>query len=408
MLEAISVPLLILGAVSLTPQVARGTFLRGSNSSRYSHDPDADLNVTQIIARWGYPVENYEVITSDGYILQIQRIPHGIKNSTTGDRVAFLQHGLFSSAFDYVNNLPSESLGYVMADNGYDVWLGNVRGNTYSRRHVNMSADSKKFWEFTFDEFIDFDVPAMIDFVLNKTGKESLYYVGHSQGTIVMFGLLSTRMEYQKKIKAFAAMGPVTNVTSITSPVRYIAPFAHDIDFIIEFLGSGEFGNQNPFFKAMADTVCSFAVTRDLCEDAIFVVCGIDSNQLNVTRIPVYVSHTPAGTSVRNVNHFAQEVEAGRFQKYDFGVKENKRRYGQPAPPEYDVRNIHETPVALFWSANDWLADPKDVAILVQRLPSIVESYEVPERQFTHVDFILGVSAKRLVYDPMMEFLSKY
>ena len=33
-------------------------------------DPDVYLNVTQIIPRWGYPVENYEVITPDGYILR--------------------------------------------------------------------------------------------------------------------------------------------------------------------------------------------------------------------------------------------------------------------------------------------------------------------------------------------------
>ena len=141
-----------------------------------------------------------------------------------------------------------------------------------------------------------------------------------------MFGLLSTRMEYQKKIKAFAAMGPVANLTTITSPIRYLAPFAYDIDFIAEWLGEGEFLNHSKFFKIMAETLCYFSVSRDLCKGAIFVICGLDSNQLNTTRISVYISQDPAGTSVRNMNHFAQGVESARFQKYDFGVTENKQR----------------------------------------------------------------------------------
>ncbi|OQR67559.1 gastric triacylglycerol lipase-like [Tropilaelaps mercedesae] len=57
-----------------------------------------------------------------------------------------------------------------MADRGYDVWLGNVRGNTYGRQHVNISPDDRAFWEFTFDDFIAIDVPTMIDYILEKTG----------------------------------------------------------------------------------------------------------------------------------------------------------------------------------------------------------------------------------------------
>lgn len=34
-----------------------------------NRDPDEDLNATQIIARWGYPVETHVVTTEDGYIL---------------------------------------------------------------------------------------------------------------------------------------------------------------------------------------------------------------------------------------------------------------------------------------------------------------------------------------------------
>ncbi|CAF4799223.1 unnamed protein product, partial [Rotaria sp. Silwood1] len=48
------------------------------------HDPDCDYNITQLIQSKGYPCEEHKVITNDGYILGVFRIPYGRKSSAKG------------------------------------------------------------------------------------------------------------------------------------------------------------------------------------------------------------------------------------------------------------------------------------------------------------------------------------
>lgn len=64
----------------------------------------------ELIQKYGYPAEVHQVITEDGYILTMHRIPHG-KNSSGGPRpVAFVQHGLFSSSADWLLNRVDKAL----------------------------------------------------------------------------------------------------------------------------------------------------------------------------------------------------------------------------------------------------------------------------------------------------------
>ncbi len=61
-----------------------------------------------------------------------------------------------------MNNFRDESLAYILSDAGYDVWLGNNRGNTFSKQHQTLSVDSDAFWDFTYDEMAIYDFPTQV------------------------------------------------------------------------------------------------------------------------------------------------------------------------------------------------------------------------------------------------------
>lgn len=72
------------------------------------------------------------------------------------------------------------------------------------------------------------------------------------------------------------------------------------------------------------------------------------------------LAHYPEGTGWKNLVHYAQIINSGRFQRFDYGVKENLKRYGSKTPPEYDLSKI-KVKTALYSGDVDKLADPQDV-----------------------------------------------
>ena len=58
----------------------------------------------------------------------------------------------------------------MLIDQGYEVWLGNSRGNRYSFEHVKYTLKDKEYWDFSFHEMGIYDQPALAKYILAKTG----------------------------------------------------------------------------------------------------------------------------------------------------------------------------------------------------------------------------------------------
>jgi len=368
--------------------------------------PETYMTVPEIIWHNHYPIEEHKVTTDDGYVLTLHRIPSGRIWSTSKKDVVFLQHGLLCSSAAFVLNGPSKSLAFVLADQGYDVWLGNSRGNTYSKGHVPpMTSDWKEYWQFSFDEMAHFDLPACIDYILGQTNQSGIHYIGHSQGTMIGFIEFGRRPDLGKKIKSFVALAPVTTVGHIKGLAKIMYYSAPYLTFMYKYLGGTEFLPTSWLMRFIADSVCAIKGIQKLCGNMIYLLNGFSMSNFNMTRLPIYLAHTPAGASIKDIVHFAQLMRSGEFRAFDWGKHGNIRRYGQATPPDYHPEKV-QVPTALFTGEQDWLADKKDVEHVKSILPNIIYTQNI--ESFNHLDFMWGMGADEKLFPPILKILQQY
>ncbi|CAH1117581.1 unnamed protein product [Phaedon cochleariae] len=365
-------------------------------------------SVPNIVEADGYPLENYYVTTGDGYILNVHRIPFG-RSGKKNNKVAYLQHGILASSSDWILNGPGKALAYILADEGYDVWMGNVRGNKYSRNHSVFDPDTdSRFWQFSWHDIGVVDVPTIIDFVLEKTGADGVYYAGHSQGTTVFYVMTSMKPEYNSKIKAQVSLAPIAYMSHLTSPLlRIVAFWEKPAAFLLDLIGMDEFLPSHGFMAMLSSKVCTEGIGSLLCGNVLFALCGFSPEQMNTTEIPVIMANTPAGSSTKQILHYGQGISSGKFRQYDFGAVANNKKYGSIWPPAYDLGKI-TAPTYLIYSKNDWLAAIKDVEQLYGELGGPKAKFLVTDYMFNHLDFTFGIDAPKLIYSKVVSLFSRH
>lgn len=274
-------------------------------------------------------------------------------------------------------NYESKALPYILANKGYDVWLGNSRGNKHSRKHVRYNADiDKEYWNFSLHEMGIYDIPAVIDFILTETGRTKLTYIGHSQGTALLFAALTIKNDYFKeRLNGFLAFGPVTSLNNIKS--KKLALLANlQLDVFIKSLGTVELARDNVSYTKLQAKICS--QFPFICKLMLSIASGNNPENDDMDRFNVWSSHYPSGASTKSLAHFAICVRSKAFRYYD----EAKL---------YDISNIRDIPIALFVGDLDVLATENDNVDLVRKLAekNPVKFYKV-YKNVGHITFFIS------------------
>ncbi|KAI3702606.1 hypothetical protein L6452_28352 [Arctium lappa] len=324
-----------------------------------------------LVETQGYTCEEHKVTTKDGYILSMQRIPMGRGGKKADKPPVLLQHGILVDGGTWVLNTPDESLGFILADNGFDVWIANTRGTDFSRGHTSLSPSDPEYWDWSWDELVAFDLPASIQYVHNQTG-QNLHYVGHSLGTLIAFSAFSKGQTLNMLRSAV-----------LLSPIAYLG----HVSSILARAGAEAFSSEALYWLGLHE----FAPRGKDVADFLSVIC----------KIP--------GTDCSDLMTSFTVVRTGTITMYDYGnVYSNQKRYGQSTPPVYDMGRIpKDFPMYLSYGGKDALSDVEDVNTLLNRFNDHVPDKLVQQfkEDYGHVDFILATNAKKEVYDRMMDFL---
>ncbi|XP_062152938.1 triacylglycerol lipase 2-like isoform X1 [Alnus glutinosa] len=356
-----------------------------------------------MVQRQGYVCEEHTVTTQDGYILSMQRIPEGRSGKTPGQRPpVLLQHGLLMDGITWLLLSQDQSLAFLLADNGFDVWLANTRGTKYSRGHASLSPNDPAYWDWSWDELVAYDLPATFQYVHDQAGQK-LHYVGHSLGTLIALAAFS-KDQLVNMLRSAALLSPIAYAGQMTSPIARNAA-DNFVGEALYWLGVEEF---NPTGKAV------IKLLEDICNrpgvDCTNLLTSFTGQNccLNSSIVDVFLDHEPQSTATKNMIHLAQMIRYGNIAMYDYNnADENRRHYGQPTPPLYNMTSIpNDLPLFLSYGGADALSDVKDVKLLLDSLKDhdgdkLVVQYR---DDYAHADYVMGENAKQLVYDPLMVF----
>lgn len=390
-------------------------------------DPDFGALTPKLIKSRGYGYELHHVPSQDGFINAIHRIVNPKFLKARGTILCF--HGIFMASTYFLNNSPGgypdephfltgPNIGFELARRGFDVWLLDQRATPYSKNHTIFDEEDKKnFWNWSIDQIALLDLPAAIDYIIEITGRKNIAYLGHSQGSRVMFMLMSRRKKYNHIIKPFIAMSPhFYDGDGLFSRFPATMLLTNGItEGILGFMG-GKLTNS--FVRKIFKLLCGGVVKQQLiCPPVLYFSLTMTSlmtrlafESFNFKRLPIYASSLFYTVSNRQAAQFLQIARTNRPAMLDLSERVNVKVYGSEFPPIYDPNLITCPHIALFSSFADLIVDQRDVQQLRESMSAKpIFDQVINDPSFGHFSFLLGQPEKVITYinRPILEIMDK-
>jgi pimeloyl-ACP methyl ester carboxylesterase len=128
-------------------------------------------------------------------------------------------HGLASNRHNFDFPQAERSLAKYLWEEGWDVWIVELRGAGESTK--------PKFWQWiskrwSFDHYVLQDLPAAIAFILKTTRRSKLHWIGHSMGGVLVYPFM--KMQSDRMIKSITTAASPLSTGHKPGYFKYTAP----------------------------------------------------------------------------------------------------------------------------------------------------------------------------------------
>ncbi len=360
------------------------------------------------ISKLNLNLEEITVVTEDRYVISMWELTSKDENNRNGKSIV-LQHGLLDGSFTWLV-LEEKSLAKLLCDEGYKVYLPNIRGSKFGKSHLDYKINLiSKFWDFSFDQMAQYDLPAILNLIKKRDNVEKVDYIGHSQGTLMFYlNYMSNPDFLESSINKFIGIANVPNLNNAShfllkvaeiTKIAELIPIKNFLSFPIEM---GEV--LVPFCQGKAKILCQSILK--LCFGGLTDTGRVDYDRLG-KNIFLY---EPGGTSLQNMKHWLQIFSDKKLLKFDYGSKsKNKEHYGTEKPPEYDLTKMKNYSIKSMVTTSDAdpYCNPEDTLDFLKKIEdqSVVEVLSLTN--YDHIDYLWSDSAYEEIYPKILDFLGQ-
>lgn len=371
-----------------------------------------------VITELGYPYEAIRVVTADGYVLLLERIPR--KDSR---KVVFLQHGILDSSMGWVANGVIGSPAFAAFDQGYDVFLGNFRG-LVSREHINKNISSRQYWNYSINEHGTEDIPAMIEKIhqikiselepnpsdaeeeINADQPYKICAVCHSLGgaAILMYVITCRIEEKPHRLSRMILLSPAgfhDDSNCMFTAVEYLFLLFNPLlqPFVPAFYIPTKFFRM--LLNKLARDFNNLPAVGGLVQTLMsYFVGGDSSNWVGVLGLPHYNMNDMPGVAYRVALHLAQMKHSKKFIMFDYGSEAlNMDFYGSTEPLDLgEYYSFIDIPVDLVGGRKDKVIKPSMVRKHYKLMKEGGVDVSYNEFEYAHLDFTFSHHEELLSY----------